>query len=149
MESSLSYATTLKLTTGPDYDPLLLLLSLSGDVHPNPGPPRYPCSVCFKYVTSQGISHLCTSGSHELHSRCSDLRNVADYRSANGWICTACRTPPQPRKPSPPHNPAHHVRQDVQHTSTNGIGNIQTELSIFIEMHNVKVATIQKSKLTA
>ena len=48
MESSQSYAATLTHysteppTTGPDFDPLLLLLSLAGDVHPNPGPPRYP-----------------------------------------------------------------------------------------------------------
>ena len=66
MESSQLYAATLThystgpLTTGPDYDPLLLLLALAGDVHPNPGPSRYPCSVCFKNVTSQGTSYLCT-----------------------------------------------------------------------------------------
>ena len=48
MESSQLYAATLThystepLTTGPDYDPLLLLLALAGDVHPNPGPSRYP-----------------------------------------------------------------------------------------------------------
>ena len=60
MESSQSCAATLThystepLTPGPDYDPLLLLLALAGDVHPNPGPSRYPCSVCFKNVTSQG-----------------------------------------------------------------------------------------------
>ena len=36
-----------------DYDPLLLLLSLAGDVHQNPGPPWYPCSVFLQNVTSQ------------------------------------------------------------------------------------------------
>ena len=82
-----------------------------------PGPPRYPCSVCFKNVTSQGTSYLCTICSHWVHSRCSGLRNVADYRRANGWICTACRTPQQPRAPSPPPSPAHHVRQDGQHNT--------------------------------
>ena len=95
----------------------LLMLALSGDVHLNPGPSRYPCSVCFKNVTSQGTSYLCTRWSHWVHSRCSGLRNAADYRKANGWICTACMTPPQPRAPSPPTSPAHHVRQDVQHTT--------------------------------
>ena len=108
MESSQLYTATLThystepLTTGPDYDPLLLLLALAGDVHPNPGPSRYPCSVCFKNVTSQGTSYLCTRCSHWVHSRCSGLRNAADYRKANGWICTACMTPPRPRTPSPP-----------------------------------------------
>ena len=113
MESSQLYAATLThystepLTTGPDYDPLHLLLALAGDVHPNPGPSRYPCSVCFKNVTSQGTSYLCTRCSHWVHSRCSGLRNAADYRKANGWICTACMTPPRPRTPSPPPSPAH------------------------------------------
>ena len=54
MESSQLYAGTLThystepLTTGPVYDPLLLLLVLAVDVHPNPGPSSYPCSVCLK-----------------------------------------------------------------------------------------------------
>ena len=123
MESSQLYAATLthysteQLTTGPDYDPLLLLLALTGDVHPNSGPSRYPCSVCFKNVTSQGTSYLCTRCSYWVYSRCSGLRNAADYRKANGWICAACMTPPQPRAPSPPPSPAHHVRQVVQHTT--------------------------------
>ena len=121
MESSQLYAATLThystelLTTGTDYDPLLLLLALAGDVYPNPGPSRYPCSVCFKNVTSQGTSYLCTRCSHWVHSRCSGLRNAAVYRRVNRWICTACMTPPQPRAPSPPPSPVHHVRQYVQH----------------------------------
>ena len=105
--ATLTHYSTEPLTTGPDYDSLLRLLALTGDVHPNPGPPRYPCSVCFKNVTSQGIIYLCTRCLHWVHSRCSGLRNVADYRRANGWICTAWRTPPQPRASSPPPSPAH------------------------------------------
>ena len=105
MESSQLYAATLThystepLTTGPDYDPLLLLLALAGDVNPNPGPSWYPCSVCFKNVTGQGTNYLCTRCSHWVHSRWSGLRNTADYCKANGWICTACMTPPRPRAP--------------------------------------------------
>ena len=105
MESSvvgapLTHYSTEPLTTGPDYDPLLLLcLALDGDVHPNPGPSRYPCLVYFKNVTSQGTCYLCTRCSHWVHSRCSGLRNAANYRKANGWICTACMTPPRPRAP--------------------------------------------------
>ena len=97
MEWSQLYAATVThysiepLTTGPDYDPLLLLLALAGDVHPNTGPSRYPCSVCFKNVTSQGTSYLCTRCSHWIHSRCSGLRNASDYHKSNGWICM---TPP-------------------------------------------------------
>ena len=126
MESSQSCAATLThystepMATGPDYDPLLMLLALAGDVHPNRGPPRYTCSVYFKNVTNQGTSYLCTRCSHWVHSRCSGLRNIADYHRANGWICTACRTPPQPRAPSPPSSPAYMPTisdKDVQHTT--------------------------------
>ena len=152
--ATLTHYSTKPLTTGPDYDPLLLLLALAGDVHPNPGPPRYPCSVCFKNVTSQGTSYLCTRCSHWVHLRCSDLRNVAHYHRANGWICTAFRTPQQPRAPSPPPSPALmptivDKTFNIPQWNANGIGNKQTELSIFLEAHNVKVAAIQESKLTA
>ena len=130
MESSQLYAAMLThystepLTTGPDYDPLLLLLALSGDVHPNPGPSRYPCSVGFKNVTSQGTSYMCTRCSHWVHSRCSGLRNAADYRKANGWICTACMTPPQP---SPVHMPTMSDKTfSILQWNSNGIGNKQT-----------------------
>ena len=167
MESSQLYAARLThystepLTTGPNYDPLLLLLALAGDVHPNPGPPRYPCSVCFKNVTSQGTSYLCTRCSHWVHSKCSGLLkfiiinlNDADYRKANDWICTACMTPPRPRAPTPPPSPTHTPAMsdksfNILQWNANGIGNKQTELSIFLEAHNVKVAAIQESKLTA
>ena len=160
MESSQLYAATLTYysteprTTGHNYDPLLLLLALAGDVHPNPGPSRYPCSVCFINVTSQGTSYLCTRCSHWVHSRCSGLRNAADYRKANGWICTACMTPPRPRAPTPPPSPTHTPTMsdksfNILQWNANGIGNKQTELGIFLEAHNVKVAAIHESKLTA
>ena len=113
MESSQSCAATLThystepLTTGPDFDPLLQLIALADDVHPNPCLPRYHCSVCFKNVTSQGTSYMCTTCSHWIHSRYSGLRNVADYRRANDWICIPFRTPPQPCAPSSSPSPAH------------------------------------------
>ena len=108
-----NHYSTEPLTTGSDHDPLLFLLALAGDVHPNPGPLRYPCSVGFKTVTSQGTSYLCTRCSHWVYSRCSGLRNIVDYHRANGWICTTCMTPPQPCTHSPPPSPAHDIRQDV------------------------------------
>ena len=152
--ATLTHYSTQPLTTGSDYDPLLLVLALAGDVHPHPGPSIYPCSVCFKNVTSQGTSYLCTRCSHWVHSRCSGLRNAADYRKANGWICTACVTPPQPRAPSPPPSPTHTSTMsdktfNILQWNANRIGSIQTELSILLEAHNVKLAAIQESKLTA
>ena len=138
MESSQLYTvtpthySTEPLTTGPNYDPLLLLLALIGDVHPNPGLSRYPCSVCFKNVTSQGTSYLCTRCSHWVHSKCSGLRNAADYRKANGWVCTACMTPPWPRAPTSPPSPTHTPTMsdksfNILQWNANGIGNKQTE----------------------
>ena len=152
MESSQLYAETLThystepLTTGPDYDPLLRLLALAGDVYPNAGPSRYPCSVCFKNITNQGTSYLCT--------RCFGLRNAADYRKANDWICTDCMTPPQQRALSPPPSPAHTPTMsdktfNILQWNANGIGNKQTELSIFLEAHDVKVVAIPEPKPTA
>ena len=123
-------------------------------MHPNPRPSRYPYSVCFKNVTSQGTSYLCTRCSHWVHSRCYGLLNAADYCKDNGWICTACMTPPRPRAPTPPPSPTHTPTMsdksfNILQWNANGIGNKQTELSIFLEAHNVKVAAIQESKLTA
>ena len=107
-----------------------------------------------KNVTSQGNSYLCIRCSHWVHSRCSGLQNAVDYCKANGWICTACMTPPRPCTPSPPPSPAHMPTMsdksfNILQWNANGIGNKQTELSIFLEAHNVKVAAIQESKLTA
>ena len=152
--ATLTHYSTEPLTTGPDYDPLLLLLALAGDVHPNPGPVRYPYLVCFKNVPSQGTSYLCTRCSHWVHSRCSGLRNAADYRGANGWICTTCMTPPRPHTYSPPHSLVHTPTMsdklfNILQWNTNGIGNKQTELSLFLEEHTVKVTAIQESKLMA
>ena len=153
MKSSQLYAATLTLysteplTTEPDYDQLLLLLALAGDVHPNPESSRYPCSICFINVTSQGTSYLCTRCSHWVHSRCSVLRIATDYRRANGWICTTCMTPPHPSAPSPPPSPACTPTMsdktfNILQWNANGNGNKQTELGIFLEAHNVKVAVI-------
>ena len=110
---------TEPLTTGPDFDPLLLLIALlAGDVTPNPGPPRDPCLVCFKNATSQGTSYLCTRCSHWVHSRCCGLRNVADYHRANGWIVHT----------STMSDKAFNILQ----WNANGIGNKQSGLSIFL-----------------
>ena len=63
-------------------------------------------------------------------------------------------TPPHPRAPSPPPSPAHtptmsYKTFNILQWNVNGIGNKQTELSIFLEVYDVKVADIQESKLTA
>ena len=77
-------------------------------------------------VTNQCTSYLCTRCSHWIHSRCSGLRNVADYH----------RSPP----PSPDHTPSMSDKTfNLLQWNANGIGNKRTELSIFLKAHNVKV----------
>ena len=72
----------------------------------------------------------------------------------NVLICTICKTPPQPRAHLPPSSTAHTATMSDKAFNTlqrnaNCIGNKHTELSIFLEAHNIKVAAIQESKLTA
>ena len=101
------------------------------------------------------VPATCVQDAHNRYiSRCSGLRNVADYHRANGWICTTFGTPPQPRAPSPLPSPAHNSTMsdkalNIFQLNGNGIGNKQGELSIFLEAHNVKVVAIQESKFTA
>ena len=88
---------------------------------------------------------MCTRCSHSVHSRCYGLRNVANYRS------TTCGSPPQPRAPSPSPSPAHTSTMsdkafNILQWNVNVIGNKQTELSILLEKHSVKVAAIQESR---
>ena len=135
--ATLTHYSTEPLTTGPDVDSLPLLIALAGDVQPNPGLPRYPCLVCSKNVTGQGTSYMYTRCSHWVHSRCSCLQNVADYRRANGWIGTTFGTPSQPRTHSPHTSTMSDKAFNILQWNANGIGNKQTELSILLEAHNV------------
>ena len=91
------------------------------------------------------------------HARIGYIQDVLVFETlriiirSNGWICTACRTPPQPCAPSPPSSPTHHVRQYVQHNTVERQCHRQQTnktLSIFLEAYNVKVVAIQESKLT-
>ena len=75
MESSrscvvaLTHYSTEPLTTGPDYDPLLLLIALAGDVHPNTGPPsKYPCKSRSPLSGQSvvGLSGFSASGQFEV-----------------------------------------------------------------------------------
>ena len=80
------------------------------------------------------------------------LRNSADYSKYNGWIFTTRMTSPHARspQPSPAYTPTMSDKMfNVLQWNVNGIGNKQTERSIFLEVHDVKVVVIQESKLTA
>ena len=81
---------------------LFLLLCISNDIHPHPGPPRrspmYPCGVCHKAVlwshtrravacdTCRGWYHIDCMG---MHSATYEAVNRSDLT----WICAGCNTP--------------------------------------------------------
>ena len=77
---------------------ILLLLLMSGNVHPNPGP-IVPCSVCAGNVTWRGKSVQCCACFKWVHLRCSQL-SLSNFRalgSSHSWSCPLCRntvTPP-------------------------------------------------------
>ena len=71
---------------------LILLLLMSGNVHPNPGP-IFPCSVCAGNVIWRGKSVLCCTCSKWVHLRCSQL-SLSKFRalgSSHSWSCLPCR----------------------------------------------------------
>ena len=65
---------------------ILLLLLMSGNVHPNPGP-IFPCFVCAGNVTWRGKSVQCCACSKWVHLRCSQL-SLSKFRalgSSHSW----------------------------------------------------------------
>ena len=82
---------------------ILLLLLMSSNVHPNPGP-IFPCSVCTGNVTWWGKSVQCCICSKWVHQRCSQL-SLSQFRalgSSHSWSCPPCRntvTSPSPQTP--------------------------------------------------
>ena len=70
---------------------ILLLLPMSGNVHPNPGP-IFPCSVCAGNVTWRGKSVQCCACSKWVHLKCSQL-SLSNFRalgSSHSWSCPPC-----------------------------------------------------------
>ena len=64
-----------------------MLLLISGDIHPNPGPID-PCSVCSRRVTWGNRSVQCTNCSLWVHLSCSGL-SPTDFRKispGHSWI---------------------------------------------------------------
>ena len=70
---------------------ILLLLLMSGNVHPNPGS-IFPSSVCAGNVTWWGKSVQCCACSKWVHLRCSQL-SLSKFRalgSSHSWSCFPC-----------------------------------------------------------
>ena len=86
------------------HSPLILismLLLISGDIHPNPGPID-PCSVCSRRVTWGNRSIQCTGCSLWVRLSCSGL-SPADFRKispGHSWTCPMCPSSSQPPPPS-------------------------------------------------
>ena len=82
------------------HSPLILiymLLFISGDIHPNPGPID-TCSVCFCRVTWGNRSIQCTNCSLWVHLSCSGL-SPADFckiSPGQSWTCPMCPSSSQP-----------------------------------------------------
>jgi hypothetical protein len=56
----------------------IIALLLSGDVHPNPGPVRYPCGVCANPVAQNHYAVCCDSCDRWVHIRCAGI-SQAEY----------------------------------------------------------------------
>ena len=94
---------SLFLFSCPSLAPLrlfiLLLLLMSVNIHPNPGP-IFPCSVCAGNVTWRGKSVQCCTCSKWVHLRCSQLflSNFRALGSSHSWSfppAVTLRLPPR------------------------------------------------------
>ena len=80
---------------------ILLLLLMSGNVHPNPGP-IFPCSVCTGNVIWRGKSVQCCACSKWLHLKCSQL-SLSKFRALGSSHFCSC--PPAESLWLPPRTP--------------------------------------------
>ena len=68
----------------------IVLLLLSGDIHPNPGPPKHPCGTCDTTVRSNQRRVVCATWSH---IKCVGIDRAASERLSDLdkiWICIKC-----------------------------------------------------------
>lgn len=74
-----------------------LLLILSGDCHPNPGPIKHPCGLCDKPVAKNHRAVLCNTCSKWSHIKCSGI-SLEEYKklqisnATEKWYCSSCLT---------------------------------------------------------
>ena len=78
---------------------ILLLLLMSGNVHPNPGP-IFPCSVCVGNVTRRGKSVQCCACSKWVHLRCTQL-SLSKFRALGSSHSCTLAPPSTPNLLSP------------------------------------------------
>ena len=96
----------LHYSSHPPLILIFMLLFISGDIHPNPGPID-PCSVCSHRVTWGNRSVQCTNCSLWVHFPCSGL-SPADFRKispGHSWTFPMCPSSSQPLPSLSPPNP--------------------------------------------
>ena len=76
----------------------LLVIILSGDVHSNPGPIKYPCHACQWPVANNHRSMGCESCGIWAHIKCGGVtpKQYEAYLQGDGlsdWSCPACNAP--------------------------------------------------------
>jgi len=73
---------------------IVLVLILSSDVEQNPGPVRFPCSVCYKPVCVNQCILLCDVCDYWCHCRCCgvDAPTYISFQNARvfSWTCPKC-----------------------------------------------------------
>ena len=73
-------------------------LVLSGDIHSNPGPTKFPCKECGKSVRKNQNAVLCSECGFWIHATCLNMSKSAfKYlldRPTIDWICPICSLPP-------------------------------------------------------
>ena len=73
---------------------ILLLLLISGGIHPNPGPIKHPCSICDKSVRSNQKAIQCDGCLLWSHCVCNDVDNTSYHYLTTldsfDWYCTKC-----------------------------------------------------------
>jgi hypothetical protein len=84
---------TCKPSTCSSY--ISILITLSGDIHQNPGPIKFPCSICSKPVKSNQAALQCDQCETWVHTKCDGL-SKEDYNRFQNihslvFECPKCR----------------------------------------------------------
>ena len=132
---------------------LILLLLMSGNVHPNPCP-IFPCSVCAGNVTWQGKSVQCCACSKWAHLRCSRL-SLSKFRTldcSHSWNCPPCCAPTCNTVTSSSESSDMYTSTVQSSSSSANAGGLQattTELLHFLSSHPVDLICIQEANLNS
>ena len=76
---------------------LTLALLICGDVHPCPGPPRFPCTICSKGVRKNSKAVSCDICEQWIHIKCarislSHYNHLAESNCDFSFVCQVCES---------------------------------------------------------